>query len=292
MCYSRHDEALVKPLAGLLGVGADDAVFLDVASLKPGDLWDDKIMGAVKEASVFVLCWCCESEHSTFIAKEISAALSQGVKRLVPVLFCSTPLPPNMADRQWIDLRGQIVHNCPVPHVEKKKGPTVPRQQKMNRVRSRPGNVSEESDEEVPWSQDTDYVFNRSEASPMSTASAPSPASVGKGTRKRWITILSSAIVLAFSLIGLLLFSGPKSRSASPSVEAPHSLAREAPHTSAHHPHHLALTMVGVVSLAILVSLLFLLKRGLRSIRKRHDRLQVERVAATVTSYFEGLGKQ
>ncbi|HEY0760565.1 MAG TPA: TIR domain-containing protein [Acidisarcina sp.] len=119
MSYSRHDEALVKPLAGLLGVAADDAVFLDVSSLKPGDLWDEKIMGAVKEASVFVLCWCCESEHSTFVAKEISAALAEGKKKLVPVLFCSTPLPPTMADRQWIDLRGQVVHQCPVAHVPK-----------------------------------------------------------------------------------------------------------------------------------------------------------------------------
>jgi hypothetical protein len=34
--YSRHDEELVKPLAGLLGAAANDAVFLDVTSLKSG----------------------------------------------------------------------------------------------------------------------------------------------------------------------------------------------------------------------------------------------------------------
>ena len=110
--YSRHDEALVKPLAGLLGVASDDAVFLDVSELKPGDLWEEKIIGAVKEASVFVLCWCCESEKSTFVAKEITTALSEGKKRLVPVLFCSTKLPDSLANRQWIDLRGRIVHVC------------------------------------------------------------------------------------------------------------------------------------------------------------------------------------
>lgn len=110
--YSRHDEALVKPLAGLLGVASDDAVFLDVSELKPGDLWEEKIIKAVKEASVFVLCWCCEAEKSAFIAKEIGTALSEGKKRLVPVLFCSTRLPDSLADRQWIDLRGRIVHVC------------------------------------------------------------------------------------------------------------------------------------------------------------------------------------
>ena len=116
--YSRHDEGLVKPLADLLGAAANDAVFCDVTSLKPGDAWEDKIFTAVREAPVFVVCWCCESGRSSFVAKEINAALSEGRKRLVPVLLCSTPLPPNLAGRQWIDLREKVVHDCPQPHVK------------------------------------------------------------------------------------------------------------------------------------------------------------------------------
>jgi len=114
--YSRHDEALVKPLAGLLGVASDDAVFLDVNSLKPGDDWEAEILGAVRDSSVFVVCWCCESEASPFVAKEISVALSKGRKRLVPVLFCSTPLPEQLKKQQWIDLRGRILHSCVSSH--------------------------------------------------------------------------------------------------------------------------------------------------------------------------------
>jgi hypothetical protein len=67
--YSRHDEALVQPLAGLLGVAADEAVFLDIASIAPGDLWEKKILVAVKECSVFILCWCCEGANSDFICE-------------------------------------------------------------------------------------------------------------------------------------------------------------------------------------------------------------------------------
>jgi TIR domain len=110
--YSRHDEQLVKPLAGLLGAAGDDAVFLDVSSIKPGDLWKQKIEDAVRDASVFIVCWCCECEHSTFIAYEIEMALKSGEKRLVPVLLCGSPLPSTLADRQWIDLKGQVVHVC------------------------------------------------------------------------------------------------------------------------------------------------------------------------------------
>jgi hypothetical protein len=114
--YSRHDEALVRPLAGLLGVAADDAVFLDVTSLRPGQLWEKEIFDALKDASVFVLCWCCESQKSHNVAKEIAAALSDERKKLVPVLFCEAPLPTDLKARQWTDLRGKIVHKCPVPH--------------------------------------------------------------------------------------------------------------------------------------------------------------------------------
>jgi hypothetical protein len=110
--YSRHDESLVRPLAGLLGVAADDAVFLDVASVKPGDKWQDGIERALKESSVFILCWCCEAARSKFIGHEIAVAMEGNGKRLVPVLFCDTPLPATLASYQWIDLRGHITHTC------------------------------------------------------------------------------------------------------------------------------------------------------------------------------------
>ena len=110
--YSRHDEALVQPLAGLLGAAAGDAVFLDTNSIRPGDSWKTGIEDAVRASSVFILCWCCEGERSDFIAHEIKMALDAGDKRLIPVLLCSTPLPPALSDRQWVDLRGRVVHSC------------------------------------------------------------------------------------------------------------------------------------------------------------------------------------
>ncbi len=108
--YSRHDEALVRPLAGLLGIAADRAVFLDVTSLQPGDEWEAEIINAVRQSSVFVLCWCCESQKSEFVAKEIGMALLDPHKRMVPVLFCSVDLPEALAKRQWIDLSGRNSH--------------------------------------------------------------------------------------------------------------------------------------------------------------------------------------
>lgn len=110
--YSRHDEALVRPLAGLLGAAAEQAVFLDVNSLRPGDFWKTGIETAVRDCSVFILCWCCDSAQSEFVKHEIDLALEGSEKNLVPVLFCSVPLPSSLADRQWVDLRGRVVHSC------------------------------------------------------------------------------------------------------------------------------------------------------------------------------------
>jgi hypothetical protein len=119
--YSRHDEALVKPLAGLLGVASNDMVFFDVSSLRPGDNWEAEIHQAVREARVFVLCWCCEARESTFIANEIRWALSDESKKLVPVLFCGAPLPKPFSEIQWIDLRGQLFHSC-IDHAHQGRG--------------------------------------------------------------------------------------------------------------------------------------------------------------------------
>jgi TIR domain len=114
--YSRHGEALIKPLAGLLGAAVDDAVFFDVTSLKPGDLWDKEITAAITESLVFVLCWCCQGSKSKFVAKEMRIALKDKKKRLVPVLLCAAKLPASFARRQWIDLRGKVPHECESMH--------------------------------------------------------------------------------------------------------------------------------------------------------------------------------
>lgn len=111
----------MKPLAALLGAAARDAVFLDVNSIKPGDLWKQEIDSALQDAAVFILCWCCESQASDFVGYEIRMAIENRAKRVVPVRLCSSPLPNLLSDRQWIDLRGRIVHDCRDHiHMEKK----------------------------------------------------------------------------------------------------------------------------------------------------------------------------
>lgn len=68
--YSRHDEEVVKPLARLLAGVTADPVFLDIDSIKPGDIWESEIETALRASAVFILCWCCQSEKSMGRTKE------------------------------------------------------------------------------------------------------------------------------------------------------------------------------------------------------------------------------
>jgi hypothetical protein len=85
---------------------------MDVTSIEPGALWQQDIKQAIEEASVFVVCWCCESRRSKYVAREVAMALKDPNKRLVPVLLCSLPLPATLASWNWIDIRRKMSHEC------------------------------------------------------------------------------------------------------------------------------------------------------------------------------------
>jgi hypothetical protein len=114
--YGRHDEALIKPLVGLLSSVASEPIFLDVTSLEPGDLWRARIEEAIKQCDVFIICWCCASKASRNVAQEIRAALEDKRKKIVPVLLCEQPVPAPLSDCNWVDLRGRVIHQCEGDH--------------------------------------------------------------------------------------------------------------------------------------------------------------------------------
>jgi TIR domain len=110
--------------------------FFDATSLQPGDDWKSQIKQAVDESRVFVLCWCCESEKSNFITKEIEWALRDQTKKLVHVLFCSTPLPRPFSERQWIDLKESVMHVCS-NHAEQEREQRDERERRERELRER-----------------------------------------------------------------------------------------------------------------------------------------------------------
>jgi TIR domain len=277
--YSRHDEALVRPLAGLLGVASSGVVFMDVASLAPGDHWEKEIIEAVEQASVFVLCWCCECEKSHFVAKEIGTALSDPAKKLVPVLLCSTALPAGLSQRQWLDLRGQIVHRC--DHADRADAPGASAER-----RPLPAAVV-------------------AEVAP----SPPPPAAHRKWGMGRALALgLAAVVCLAMLGVWTLSRTGAPLPEASPPVGAPGG-ANPAYQPSAGQPDSgqvnpgqpsgqgnpgqpaPLLVLVGIGSVVVVLGgVVFLVLRKVRKGRKPKEG-EAEVLSAHVRRYFEGLGR-
>ncbi len=107
--YSHKDQAVVEPLVKLLSLN-DRRVFWD-HNLKPGDQWNRVIQSSVKDSSVFVLFWCCDTRGSEAVTEEISLALRLH-KKIVPVKLCPAAMPPPLGEWQWIDLQSRVQHVC------------------------------------------------------------------------------------------------------------------------------------------------------------------------------------
>jgi hypothetical protein len=107
--YSRADKAIVSPVISLLRA-AKPTVFWDVDTIQPGDKWKREIRLAIRHCSVFLLFWCSHSDRSHSVKREWRQAISEE-RRVIPVLLDSTPLPKELREHQWIDLR-----DLHVPH--------------------------------------------------------------------------------------------------------------------------------------------------------------------------------
>jgi hypothetical protein len=289
--YSRHDEALVRPLAGLLGVAAEDAVFLDVEQIKPGELWEKKIIGAVQDSTVFVICWCCQSDKSEFVAKEIATALMDENRRLVPVLFCSSSLPASLNGRQWIDLRGQVVHNCPIPHSHEEG---VPRPLEAARPQPAPAMASPQPSMHPDRPAAVRPALVQTLASPSPLTSTPQMAPPGRRSRAIYV-VLGLVLVLAALLpIGLIHRSAPVQTPTT--TERPHVAPAPAENESPSSPKAVSLDKAAshgswwiailLITTPVILSIWILLRqRASRTARWR------EAKAASGISTFESLAR-
>lgn len=250
--YSRHDEELVKPLAKLLGGVTAEPVFLDIDSIKPGELWEAEIEDAVRTSAVFVVCWCCQSEQSRFVRNEIRLAVAVKGKRLIPVLFCSRPLPRALSDRQWVDLSGRISHTCnPDQH------PPIPRDIRGTEAEKERRRMEDEA--EPPCTADLRSGY-------------PPPASAPRARKINWRT---PVVVLVLYLAAVL------NQARNTRVAAPHSPGVDVGILLG------AAINVGLIFIIGICGVLLY-----RRLKHRRRERAADKVAQTARQYFETLGGQ
>jgi TIR domain len=107
--YSHADSLLVSPVVKLLRVNKS-LVFQDFDTIQPGKRWRGEIAKGLAESRLVVVFWCTHASQSNEVSKEWRAAIEQK-KDLLPLLLDPTPLPPELAEFQWIDFRGTVGAN-------------------------------------------------------------------------------------------------------------------------------------------------------------------------------------
>jgi hypothetical protein len=74
--YSSLDRVeMLKRAQGLRATGLE--TFIDVLDLRPGDVWDPKILGAIDQSDLFVIMWSKNASDSKWARKEARYALKR-----------------------------------------------------------------------------------------------------------------------------------------------------------------------------------------------------------------------
>jgi hypothetical protein len=124
--YSRADVLLVSPVVKLLRTNKS-LIFQDIDSIQPGKRWQGEIAEALAESQLVVVFWCTHASQSNAVSKEWQAAIEQK-KDLLPLLLDTTPLPPQLAEFEWIDFRGTVgANHSSLGSTDRVVGPDAPR---------------------------------------------------------------------------------------------------------------------------------------------------------------------
>jgi hypothetical protein len=101
--YSRRNRRIVKPIVQIVrAVGA--TAFRDEDSIPPGKKWKVVISESIAACRTVLVFWSAAAAKSRAVKEEYRRAISLG-KDVVPLRVDATPLPDELADYQWIDLR-------------------------------------------------------------------------------------------------------------------------------------------------------------------------------------------
>ncbi len=100
--HSTSDSAFASKLYNDLSANGAN-LWMDQVNLKPGDLWVEKAIGALKSAAAIIVILSPESVKESTVLDEISFARDNKI-RIVPVMKVHCKLPIQLSNIQYIDM--------------------------------------------------------------------------------------------------------------------------------------------------------------------------------------------
>jgi hypothetical protein len=111
LSYAKDDSAVVRQVAAALQKTGKD-VWLDTWELARGDSIKDRVNLAVHTSDLFLVILSKASVASHWVQSELSAALASEMNdraiSIIPVLVEDCDIPASLADRSYVDLRGDV----------------------------------------------------------------------------------------------------------------------------------------------------------------------------------------
>ncbi len=102
--YSRNDGDTARKLQEALQTRGY-TLWIDYQDLSAGSVWASQIDQAIQAAEIFIVLLSPSAVESRTIQNEIALA-EKLQKPIIPMLIARTPLPPSLANRQFVDATG------------------------------------------------------------------------------------------------------------------------------------------------------------------------------------------
>jgi hypothetical protein len=110
--YARQDLARVKPVVEAVRREVERraipvTVWMDLSNLRPGENWQEAILGALASSVGILFFVSAASLQSGWAHQELEAVVGRTHRLAIPVILDrDVEVPRPLSDRQWIDLSG------------------------------------------------------------------------------------------------------------------------------------------------------------------------------------------
>ncbi|MCU1303603.1 MAG: hypothetical protein JWQ87_3887 [Candidatus Sulfotelmatobacter sp.] len=106
LSYNKKDQEIARSVGAHITLSGLD-VWFDEWEVQAGDSVPGKLNEGLAGFDAFILIWSSDANQSSWVRQELRAAIMRamgdGSAKIIPCVLDSTPLPPLISDRRYVD---------------------------------------------------------------------------------------------------------------------------------------------------------------------------------------------